>query len=71
MLIGLDASRLGGADRTGTENYSWHLLRALMRCGRQHQFRLYSPTKLPSGWLPEDVDADDTVTVIDYRTREC
>jgi glycosyltransferase involved in cell wall biosynthesis len=61
MLIGLDASRLGGTDRTGTENYSWHLLRALMRCGPQHRFRLYSPTPLPDGWLAEGNNAETCI----------
>jgi glycosyltransferase involved in cell wall biosynthesis len=41
MLIGIDASRATVAQRTGTEVYSLHLIRALLRAGTQHQFRLY------------------------------
>ncbi|MHB0857460.1 MAG: glycosyltransferase family 4 protein [Anaerolineae bacterium] len=41
MLIGIDASRATIAHRTGTENYALHLIRALLRLGDAHCFRLY------------------------------
>ncbi len=41
MLIGIDASRATAAQRTGTETYSLHLIRALLGRGAEHQFRLY------------------------------
>lgn len=41
MLIGIDASRSVAAQRTGTENYSLFLIRALLRVGRGHRYRLY------------------------------
>jgi glycosyltransferase involved in cell wall biosynthesis len=41
MLIGIDASRATFARRTGTENYSLHLIRNLLDLGEAHQFRLY------------------------------
>jgi len=41
MLIGIDASRATATQRTGTENYSLHLIRALLRLGTDHRFRLY------------------------------
>ncbi|MHB1294760.1 MAG: glycosyltransferase family 4 protein [Anaerolineae bacterium] len=41
MLIGIDASRATAAQRTGTENYSLHLIRALLRLGGEHRFCLY------------------------------
>jgi glycosyltransferase involved in cell wall biosynthesis len=41
MLIGVDASRAGLAQRTGTENYSLHLIRELLALGSAHWFRLY------------------------------
>jgi glycosyltransferase involved in cell wall biosynthesis len=43
MLIGIDASRATRAQRTGTEAYSLHLIRALIETGCDHQFRLYMP----------------------------
>ncbi|MFQ5944888.1 MAG: glycosyltransferase family 4 protein [Anaerolineae bacterium] len=42
MLIGVDASRATLAQRTGTETYSLHLIRALLTLqGNLHPFRLY------------------------------
>ncbi len=41
MLIGIDASRAAVPQRTGTENYSLYLIRALLEEGRAHRFRLY------------------------------
>lgn len=41
MLIGIDASRATAARRTGTENYSLHLIRELLAVGTDHRFRLY------------------------------
>ena len=47
MLIGIDASRAARAERTGTEAYSFHLIRALLDAAPQHRFRLYSDRTLP------------------------
>jgi glycosyltransferase involved in cell wall biosynthesis len=50
MVIGVDASRLGVAARTGTEQYSWELLHALGMVDRHNQYRLYCnqvPRSLP------------------------
>ncbi|MGC9333248.1 MAG: hypothetical protein ACP5JJ_03810 [Anaerolineae bacterium] len=41
MLIGIDASRASAARRTGTENYSLHLIGELLMIGGAHRFRLY------------------------------
>ncbi|MHB1356577.1 MAG: glycosyltransferase family 4 protein [Anaerolineae bacterium] len=41
MLIGIDASRAALPQRTGTENYSLYLIRALLELGTEHHFRLY------------------------------
>jgi len=41
MLIGIDASRSVVSERTGTENYSLYLIRALVDLGQAHRFRLY------------------------------
>ncbi len=42
MLIGIDASRATVARRTGTENYSLQLTRALLRLGGEQRWRLYA-----------------------------
>ncbi|MBL7202147.1 MAG: glycosyltransferase family 1 protein, partial [Anaerolineae bacterium] len=41
MLIGVDASRAAVAQRTGTEAYSLHLIRALLALDTAHCVRLY------------------------------
>ncbi len=46
MLIGIDASRATRAQRTGTEAYSLHLIRAIIETECDHRFRLYTPTNL-------------------------
>lgn len=52
MLIGVDASRVTRPLRTGTENYSLHVLRALLALDRDNDYRLYLSTDLPDGLLP-------------------
>ncbi len=41
MIIGIDASRAAYPQRTGTENYSLFLIRALLDLDTGHRFRLY------------------------------
>ena len=41
MLIGIDASRAATAQRTGTENYSLFLIRALLKLDQRNRYRLY------------------------------
>lgn len=53
MLIGVDASRAVTKERTGTENYSLYLIRALVDVGAAHRFRLYTRDRPPPGLLPE------------------
>lgn len=52
MLIGIDASRAVTAERTGTENYTLHLTRALIQRGQSHRFRLYFNQTPPEGLFP-------------------
>ena len=52
MLIGVDASRVTRPRRTGTENYSLHVLRHLLVADHQHAYRLYLQAPLPDGLLP-------------------
>ena len=47
MLIGIDASRTARAERTGTEAYSLHLIRAMLSAAPQQRFRLYAGGALP------------------------
>ncbi|HJZ45794.1 MAG TPA: glycosyltransferase family 1 protein [Roseiflexaceae bacterium] len=50
MHIGIDASRVAIAARTGTEHYTFELLAALAKLDRQHRYTLYCnqpPAALP------------------------
>ncbi|MFQ5343414.1 MAG: glycosyltransferase family 4 protein [Anaerolineae bacterium] len=52
MLIGIDASRTTGRNRTGTENYALHLIRAMVAEAGAHDFRLYFNAPPPAGLFP-------------------
>ena len=52
MLIGVDASRALVAQRTGTEAYSLHLVRAMLSAGSPHRFRLYLNAAPPARLFP-------------------
>jgi glycosyltransferase involved in cell wall biosynthesis len=52
LTIGIDASRVRVAQRTGTEQYSVALLRALMALETPHRWRLYAPGPPPDDLLP-------------------
>lgn len=49
MLIGIDASRATVARRTGTEMYSVHVIREMLRQGQELRFRLYTNAPPPEG----------------------
>ncbi len=54
MLIGIDASRATSRRRTGTENYSLHLIREVLAVSGGHSLRLYfneapAPDLFPDG----------------------
>src|SRR5438105_4160529 len=53
VLIGVDASRVTRPRRTGTENYSLHVLRQLLSQDQRNAYRLYLSQPLPDGLLPE------------------
>jgi glycosyltransferase involved in cell wall biosynthesis len=53
VLIGVDASRAVGAERTGTETYSLQLIRAMLGLGAAHRFRLYTNGLPPAGLFQE------------------
>jgi glycosyltransferase involved in cell wall biosynthesis len=56
MIIGIDASRTTAARRTGTENYSLHLVRELVAMGEDQCFRLYFNQAPFPGLLPETAE---------------
>ena len=51
MQIGVDASRITRARRTGTENYSLHVLRHLLANDADNQYHLYLSADLAPGLL--------------------
>lgn len=70
MLIGIDASRALRKERTGTENYSWQLIRHLLALGSGHRFRLYCPQPPPAGLFdPPDRPHVDAAGVSPVETR--
>jgi glycosyltransferase involved in cell wall biosynthesis len=52
VLIGVDASRVTRRQRTGTENYSLHVLRHLLTQDEHNHYRLYLSQPLDDGLLP-------------------
>jgi glycosyltransferase involved in cell wall biosynthesis len=54
MLIGVDASRITRRQRTGTENYSLHVLRHLLLQDRGNDYRLYLSQPLQADLLPSN-----------------
>jgi glycosyltransferase involved in cell wall biosynthesis len=46
MVIGIDASRVAQEDKTGTENYSWNIIQALVKVDKKNRYVLYF-NKLP------------------------
>jgi glycosyltransferase involved in cell wall biosynthesis len=52
VLVGVDASRVTRPRRTGTENYSLHVLRELLAADHDNAYRLYLGEPLPDGLLP-------------------
>jgi glycosyltransferase involved in cell wall biosynthesis len=53
MLIGIDASRAFISQRTGTENYSYCLIKAFTRIDKKNSYRLYT-----HGVTEEKIDVD-------------
>src|SRR5216683_1369749 len=61
MLVGVDASRITRVQRTGTENYSLHVLRELLAQDQENVYRLYLGAPLPPGLLPSSPNASTKV----------
>lgn len=54
MHIAIDASRATVEQRTGTEGYSYHIIRGLIELGSNHKFTLYFRHQPPNNLLPSD-----------------
>jgi len=52
VIVGVDASRITRRRRTGTENYSLHVLSGLLALDTDNFYRLYLSEPLPDGLLP-------------------
>jgi glycosyltransferase involved in cell wall biosynthesis len=61
VLIGVDASRAVIAQRTGTEVYSLHLIRALLGLDTDHRFRLYFNRVPAPGLFPDALHCEHRV----------
>lgn len=48
MRIGIDASRAAKKQKTGTETYSYYLIRELIKLDQQNEYILYTNKKLPN-----------------------
>lgn len=68
MIIGIDASRAYVGDRTGTENYSYHLIKEILRLpeSKNHTFVLFIR---PNAILPRYLDGYSNVIIklVNYR----
>ncbi len=63
-VIGVDASRITVANRTGTENYALLLLRHLLQLPGQHAWRLYFRDAPQPGLLPHNPCAQQRVLAL-------
>jgi len=61
MLIGIDASRAVLAQRTGTENYSYQLIRRLLTLDTTHRYRLYFNAPPEAGLFPAVPHAEQRI----------
>jgi len=50
MTIGFDASRAFINSRTGTENYSYQLLKAIAKIDKQNKYIVYVRQPAPQDW---------------------
>lgn len=68
MIIGIDASRAFVRDKTGTETYSYHLIKSMLRLpkSRQHTFVLFIR---PNAVLPKYLDVYTNVIVKEVKWK--
>ncbi|MFH1255596.1 MAG: glycosyltransferase family 1 protein [bacterium] len=65
MLIGIDASRANRKFKSGTEWYSYHLIRELAKIDSKNQYILYSDKPLKRGLidLTDENDSDNPIKI--------
>jgi len=61
LTVGIDASRATREQRTGTEGYSLHLLRALLRLDASKQYVLYYNSPPQPGLMPDFAHVEQRV----------
>lgn len=61
LCVGVDASRSVSPQRTGTENYTLHLTRALAEQAGERRLRLYFNARPPAGLLPQTAQVQQRV----------
>src|SRR3989339_1618693 len=68
MVIGIDASRAYGRDKTGTENYSYHLITALLKLpeSKTHTFVLFIR---PNTIVPQELVGYSNIIVKTVKWR--
>ena len=68
MLIGIDASRAYVSDKTGTENYSYHLINAMLRLpeAKSHTFVLFIR---PNTIVPKEIVGYSNVIVKEVKFK--
>lgn len=60
MLIGIDASRANRTHKSGTEWYSYHMIRALAAADTDNQYILYTDSPLSGGLLDLRPDGENS-----------
>ncbi len=68
MVIGIDASRAYVSDKTGTENYSYHLINAMLRLpeAKSHTFVLFIR---PNTIVPQEIVGYSNVIVKEVKFK--
>ena len=66
MLIGIDASRANRSKKTGTEWYSYHLIRELARLDKHNQYILYTDKPLTGGLADLSLPATEKTAPIQF-----
>lgn len=64
MIIGIDASRANRSHKSGTEWYSYYMIRALTRVDPHNEYILYSDTPLTGGLADLTAPDDTTATTV-------
>lgn len=69
MLIGIDASRANRRHKSGTEWYSYYLIRALAEIDKKNKYILYTDTPLCEGLSDLTTNADNKTFITSVRAN--